>query len=63
MRAVSGYGPVWWPFVIIGIGYGLLSTPMAAAVLGAVPRERAGMASSINLTARLACPGRPGRSG
>ncbi len=49
----SGYGPVWWPFVIIGIGYGLLSTPMAAAVLGAVPRERAGMASSTNLTARL----------
>jgi len=49
----SGYGPVWWPFVIAGIGYGLLSTPMAAAVLGAVPRERAGMASSTNLTARL----------
>jgi MFS transporter, DHA2 family, methylenomycin A resistance protein len=49
----SGYGPVWWPFVIIGLGYGLLSTPMAAAVLGAVPRERAGMASSTNLTARL----------
>ena len=52
--AGSGYGPVWWPFVIIGIGYGLLSTPMAAAVLGAVPRERAGMASSTNLTARIA---------
>ncbi len=49
----SGYGPVWWPFVITGLGYGLLSTPMAAAVLGAVPRERAGMASSTNLTARL----------
>ena len=49
----SGYGPVWWPFVIVGLGYGLLSTPMAAAVLGAVPRERAGMASSTNLTARL----------
>lgn len=50
----SGYGPVWWPFAIIGVGYGLLSTPMAAAVLGTVPRERAGMASSTNLTARLA---------
>jgi len=45
---------VWWPFAIIGLGYGLLSTPMAAVVLGAVPRERAGMASSTNLTARLA---------
>jgi DHA2 family methylenomycin A resistance protein-like MFS transporter len=52
--ATSGYGAVWWPFVIIGLGYGLLSTPMAAVVLGAVPRERAGMASSTNLTARLA---------
>ena len=51
--AGSGYGPVWWPFVIIGLGYGMLSTPMAAAVLGAVPRERAGMASSTNLSARL----------
>lgn len=50
----SGYGPVGWPFAIVGVGYGLLSTPMAAAVLGAVPRERAGMASSTNLTARLA---------
>ena len=51
--AGSGYGLVWWPFAIIGVGYGLLSTPMAAAVLGAVPRERTGMASSTNLTARL----------
>jgi DHA2 family methylenomycin A resistance protein-like MFS transporter len=49
----SGYGPVWWPFVIVGLGYGLLSTPMAAVVLGAVPRERSGMASSTNLSARL----------
>ena len=54
VHAASGYGPVWWPFAIIGIGYGLMSTPMAAAVLGTVPRERAGMASSTNLTARLA---------
>lgn len=50
----SGYGRVWWPFVIIGLGYGLTSTPMAAAVLGAVPSERAGMASSTNLAARVA---------
>jgi DHA2 family methylenomycin A resistance protein-like MFS transporter len=51
--ASGGYDQVWWPFLIIGAGYGLLSTPMAAAVLGAVPRERAGMASATNLTARL----------
>jgi EmrB/QacA subfamily drug resistance transporter len=53
VQAGSGYGTVWWPFAIMGVGYGLMSTPMAAAVLGSVPRERAGMASSTNLTARL----------
>jgi len=53
LHADSGYGTACWPFAIIGIGYGLMSTPMAAAVLGSVPRERAGMASSTNLTARL----------
>ncbi|MGH7918594.1 MAG: MFS transporter [Candidatus Dormibacteraceae bacterium] len=52
--AGSGYLSVAWPFAIIGIGYGLTSTPMAAAVLAAVPPQRAGMASSTNLTARLA---------
>jgi len=54
VHAHSRYEPVWWPFVIIGVGYGLTSTPMAAAVLGAVPSTRAGMASSTNLTARVA---------
>lgn len=53
VHAHTGYGAIWWPFALIGIGYGLLSTPMAAAVLGAVPARRAGMASSTNLTARL----------
>jgi DHA2 family methylenomycin A resistance protein-like MFS transporter len=49
----DGYGVVAVPFAVVGLGYGLLSTPMAAAVLGAVTPERAGMASSTNLTARL----------
>lgn len=53
IEASSGYGGVAWPFVIIGVGYGLTSTPMAAAVLGAVPASRAGMASSTNLAARV----------
>jgi DHA2 family methylenomycin A resistance protein-like MFS transporter len=48
----SGYGAVWPAFLIIGIGYGITSTPMAAAVLGAVPPGRAGMASSTMNTAR-----------
>jgi DHA2 family methylenomycin A resistance protein-like MFS transporter len=49
----AGYGAVSVPFAVIGLGYGLLSTPMATAALAAVPPERAGMASSTNLTARL----------
>jgi DHA2 family methylenomycin A resistance protein-like MFS transporter len=49
----DGYAAVAGPFAVVGLGYGLLSTPMAAAVLGAVPPDRAGMASSTNLTARL----------
>jgi MFS transporter, DHA2 family, methylenomycin A resistance protein len=48
----SGYGAVWPAFLIIGVGYGITSTPMAAAVLGAVPPGRAGMASSTMNTAR-----------
>ena len=48
----SGYGAVWPAFLIIGIGYGITSTPMAAVVLGAVPPDRAGMASSTMNTAR-----------
>jgi len=48
----GGYGVVWPPFLVIGVGYGMTSTPMAAAVLGAVPANRAGMASSTNNTAR-----------
>ena len=53
VTATTGFARIAWPFAVIGIGYGLTSTPMAAAVLGAVPRERAGMASSTNLTARV----------
>lgn len=52
INAGSGYGAVAWPFAIVR--YGLTSTSMAAAVLGAVPAQRAGMASSTNLSARVA---------
>jgi DHA2 family methylenomycin A resistance protein-like MFS transporter len=48
----NDYEAVWPAFLIIGIGYGITSTPMAAVVLGGVPPDRAGMASSTMNTAR-----------
>ncbi len=51
--ANTGYDALWWPFAVIGIGYGLLSTTTATAVLACVPPQRAGIASATNLTARL----------
>jgi DHA2 family methylenomycin A resistance protein-like MFS transporter len=52
VSAHSSYAQIWPAFLSIGVGYGLTSTPMAAAVLGAVPAARAGMASATNNTAR-----------
>jgi DHA2 family methylenomycin A resistance protein-like MFS transporter len=52
LSAKSGYDAIWPAFLIIGVGYGITSTPMAAAVLDAVPPGRAGMASSTVNTAR-----------
>ncbi|MFF8596715.1 MFS transporter [Streptomyces sp. NPDC015220] len=50
--AADGYLLTGLPFVAVGAGYALASTSMAATVMGAVPPERAGMASSVNNTAR-----------
>jgi DHA2 family methylenomycin A resistance protein-like MFS transporter len=50
--AHTSYARVWPAFLIIGVGYGMTSAPMAATVLGAVPAPRTGMASSTNNAAR-----------
>ena len=47
-----------WPFVILGMailgsGGGLLNGETQNAIMGAVPRDRAGMASGISTTARF----------
>lgn len=41
-------------FAVIGVGYGLTSTPMAAVVMSSAPAQLAGVASSVNNTARQA---------
>ncbi|HEU4731453.1 MAG TPA: MFS transporter [Kofleriaceae bacterium] len=48
----TGYLFLAGPFVVIGVGYAFASTSIATAVMGSVPPERAGMASSVNNTAR-----------
>jgi DHA2 family methylenomycin A resistance protein-like MFS transporter len=46
------YGAIWWNFALFGIGIGLSLSPITAAVLAAVPPNRAGLASSMVSTSR-----------
>ena len=46
------YGQLWWNLTLLGVGMGLVMTPMTAAVMGAVPRARAGMASATSNASR-----------
>jgi EmrB/QacA subfamily drug resistance transporter len=48
----SSYATLWWDFGLIGIGFGLMISPLTAAVLAATPPERAGLGSSVNNTSR-----------
>jgi nitrate/nitrite transporter NarK len=48
----------WWPLLILGMiilgsGGGLLNGDTQKAIMGVVPRERAGMASGISTTSRF----------
>lgn len=52
VQAQTSYGALVWIFVLIGIGYGFASAPMAAVVMGSVSSDRLGVASAVNNTAR-----------
>jgi EmrB/QacA subfamily drug resistance transporter len=43
----TGYGELVVPFLLVGIGIGLVLAPMSAAVMGSAPATRAGAASGI----------------
>jgi DHA2 family methylenomycin A resistance protein-like MFS transporter len=43
---------MWWAFALLGVGTGLALPPMTATAVGAVPAERAGMASAIHNASR-----------
>jgi MFS transporter, DHA2 family, methylenomycin A resistance protein len=50
----SGYGTLLPAFLLWGVGMGILTPAVVAASIGAVPGDRAGLASAINNTARQA---------
>jgi EmrB/QacA subfamily drug resistance transporter len=48
----TSYSLLWWKLTLLGVGMGLVMTPMTAAVMSAVPRARAGMASAMSNASR-----------
>ncbi|MGH3097245.1 MAG: MFS transporter [Streptosporangiales bacterium] len=55
LRADSSYLVLLPALLLWGIGLGLLTPAVVAAAIGAVPADRAGLASAVNNTARQAC--------
>jgi MFS family permease len=48
----TSYVTLWWKFGILGIGFGLMISPLTAAVLSGTPPQMAGLGSSVNNTSR-----------
>jgi DHA2 family integral membrane protein (MFS transporter) len=48
----SGYGLVVTSLVILGLGMGATMAPSTEAIMGALPRERAGVGSAVSTTVR-----------
>jgi DHA2 family methylenomycin A resistance protein-like MFS transporter len=41
------YGDLWWKLALIGLGFGVMASPLTSAVMTATPPARAGLASSM----------------
>jgi EmrB/QacA subfamily drug resistance transporter len=52
VQADAHYSSYWWILTIMGIGTGLVMSPMTTAVMSSVPQARAGMASATLNTTR-----------
>ena len=48
----DGFGSYWWQFLLLGLGAGFAGPPVTAALLRAVPEERAGTGSGVGYTSR-----------
>jgi EmrB/QacA subfamily drug resistance transporter len=51
--ATTGYGTIAAQMVVLGTGMGLTSAPATEAIMGVVPKDKAGVGSAINDTTRL----------
>jgi EmrB/QacA subfamily drug resistance transporter len=51
--ASTGYGTIAAQMVVLGTGMGLTSAPATEAIMGVVPKAKAGVGSAINDTTRL----------
>ena len=51
--AATGYGTIAAQMVVLGIGMGLTSAPATEAIMGVVPKAKAGVGSAVNDTTRL----------
>jgi EmrB/QacA subfamily drug resistance transporter len=49
----SGYGQLWPGFVLMGMGMGLVMSPMSTAAMNAVDRTKAGAASGVLSMSRM----------
>lgn len=52
LTPTTGYGDIWWNLGLLGIGFGLMLSPITTAVLSATPPARAGLGSSMVNTSR-----------
>jgi predicted MFS family arabinose efflux permease len=52
LEPTSGYASFWYWLLMMGVGNGLIMSPMTTAIMGTVPAARAGMASATSNTMR-----------
>jgi EmrB/QacA subfamily drug resistance transporter len=52
LEPTTSYSSFWYWLLLIGLGNGLIMSPMTTAIMGTVPAARAGMASATSNTMR-----------